>query len=67
MFAVTQAISKIATMNADTATANEYDGKAAQLKAAVQNSLWDPQRNFLGYAPGRSTSPTRSTRRRGSI
>ncbi|MDX3732876.1 hypothetical protein PV748_39205 [Streptomyces caniscabiei] len=59
MFAVTQAISKIATMNTDTATANEYDGKAAQLKAAVQNSLWDPQRN----SSCRSTTRTAPTAR----
>ncbi|MEW2116376.1 RICIN domain-containing protein [Streptomyces sp. NPDC005474] len=47
MFGAAQAISKIATMTGDTATANDYTAKAAQLKSAVQNSLWDPQRKFF--------------------
>ncbi|MGW0331181.1 MGH1-like glycoside hydrolase domain-containing protein [Streptomyces sp. NPDC003011] len=47
MFGAAQAISKIATMTGDTATATEYTDKAASLKAGVQNSLWDPQRQFF--------------------
>lgn len=44
MFSAAQAISKIATMTGDSATATAYNDKAASLKAGVQNSLWDPQR-----------------------
>ncbi|TDB69653.1 RICIN domain-containing protein [Micromonospora sp. KC721] len=47
MYAAAQAISKIATMTGDTTTANDYAAKAAALKAGVQNSLWDPQRQFF--------------------
>lgn len=47
MFGAAQAISKIATMTGDSATATEYSDKAASLKAGVQNSLWDPQREFF--------------------
>ncbi|KOV74025.1 hypothetical protein ADL01_18205 [Streptomyces sp. NRRL WC-3618] len=47
MFGAAQAISKIATMTGDTATATAYSDKAASLKAGVQDSLWDPQRQFF--------------------
>lgn len=47
MFSAAQAISKIATMTGDTATATAYADKAASLKTGVQDSLWDPQRQFF--------------------
>lgn len=46
-YAAAQAISKIATLAADSATASTFAAKAASLKAAVQDALWDPQRQFF--------------------
>lgn len=42
-----QAISKIATMNGDAATANDFTNRAASLKANLQSRLWDPGRSFF--------------------
>lgn len=47
MYAAAQAISKIATMTGDSATASTYAAKASALKAGVQDALWDPQRHFF--------------------
>ncbi|WP_245984416.1 MGH1-like glycoside hydrolase domain-containing protein [Streptomyces tateyamensis] len=47
LYAAAQAISKVAAMPGDSATANTYAAKAASLKAGVQDALWDPQRKFF--------------------
>lgn len=47
MFSAAQAISKIAKMAGEDRISTEYAEKAVALKAAVQNSLWDPQRQFF--------------------
>ena len=41
------AMSKIATLAGDSANATTFANKATSLKAAVQHSLWDPQRQFF--------------------
>jgi hypothetical protein len=46
-YANAQAISKIATLAGDNTNATSFANKAASLKAAVQHSLWDPQRQFF--------------------
>jgi hypothetical protein len=46
-YASALAISKIAALAGDTANATAFAAKAAALKAAVQHSLWDPQRQFF--------------------
>jgi hypothetical protein len=46
-YASAVAISKIATLAGDTTNASAFAAKAAALKAAVQHSLWDPQRQFF--------------------
>ena len=40
------AISQVAALNGDSATAQEYASRAAQLKASAHRWLWDPQRQF---------------------
>ena len=40
------AISQVAALNGDSATAQEYASRAAQLKASAHQWLWDPQRQF---------------------
>lgn len=47
MYAAAQAISKIATMTGDSATASTFAAKASGLKTAMQDALWDPQRHFF--------------------
>jgi F5/8 type C domain len=46
-YANAQAISKIATLAGDSADATSFASKATALKAAVQDALWDPQRQFF--------------------
>ncbi|HEY3818483.1 MAG TPA: discoidin domain-containing protein [Polyangiaceae bacterium] len=46
-YAAALAISQIATLTGDTADATSFAAKAAALKAAVQQDLWDPQRQFF--------------------
>jgi len=46
-YASALAISKIATLAGDTTNASAFAAKAAALKAAVQHSLWDSQRQFF--------------------
>ena len=46
-YANAQALSKIATLAGDSANATSFANRAASLKAAVQHSLWDPQRQFF--------------------
>jgi hypothetical protein len=46
-YANAQAISKIAALAGDTASATMFATRAAALKAAVQRDLWDPQRQFF--------------------
>lgn len=52
------AISRIAARNGDTATADEYAGRAAALKANLRR-LWDPQRQFFFHLM-RDDNPQRS-------
>ncbi|OYV04789.1 MAG: hypothetical protein CFE26_15010, partial [Verrucomicrobiales bacterium VVV1] len=47
MFADALAISKVARLADDAATAKEFEAKAASLKANVQKLLWDPKRDFF--------------------
>jgi hypothetical protein len=47
LYAAARAISEVATLAGDSATASTFASKAASLKAAVQNALWDPQRQFF--------------------
>ncbi len=46
-YAAALAISGIATLAGDNANATAFAAKAAALKAAVQQVLWDPQRQFF--------------------
>ena len=46
-YANAMAISKIATLAGDTTNATAFAGRANALKAAVQQALWDPQRQFF--------------------
>jgi hypothetical protein len=46
-YAAAQAISKIAAMTGDSATAASFAAKADALKQYVQQQLWDPQRQFF--------------------
>jgi Mannosylglycerate hydrolase MGH1-like glycoside hydrolase domain/F5/8 type C domain len=48
MFANAQAISKLAALAGDTNTAEDFAGKAAAIKAAVETNLWnDDKRHFI--------------------
>jgi len=65
-YAAALAISKIAMLAGDTANASAFADKAAALKAAVQHSLWDPQRQFFmhvynGNASNQGIAGTRTT------
>ena len=46
-YAAALAISKIAALAGDDTNATTFAAKAASLKAAVQDALWDPQRQFF--------------------
>ncbi|MBO3741133.1 MGH1-like glycoside hydrolase domain-containing protein [Actinoplanes flavus] len=59
-----RAIAAIAALNGDTATAGTYQARAAALKTAMDNRLWDPQRDFYYHVmrdqnPGLSRLDTR--------
>ncbi|MFN8652576.1 MAG: discoidin domain-containing protein [Gemmatimonadales bacterium] len=47
LFADARAISRAAALLGDTALARDYGDRAAQLKARVQQELWDPEREFF--------------------
>ena len=47
LYAGALAISQIAALAGDTANANSFAARAAQLKAGVEAALWDPQRQFF--------------------
>ncbi|HSB53417.1 MAG TPA: discoidin domain-containing protein [Gemmatimonadales bacterium] len=47
LFADARAIARAAALLGDSALASEYAGRAARLKARVQEELWDPGREFF--------------------
>jgi hypothetical protein len=47
MYEAARVISRVATMNGDTANASLFASRAASLKQQVQDQLWDPQRQFF--------------------
>jgi len=47
MFADARAIARVARLAGDRETAKAYEAKAASLKARVQQTLWDPKRQFF--------------------
>lgn len=58
------AIAKIAQMNGDTGTAQDFTNRAAALKANMQSKLWDAGRSFFYHMqrdnnPGRALLDTR--------
>jgi len=63
-YAAALAISKIAALAGDDTNATTFAAKAASLKTAVQDALWDPQRQFFMhvYNADRSNSGIAGTR-----
>ncbi|SEP51043.1 MGH1-like glycoside hydrolase domain-containing protein [Amycolatopsis saalfeldensis] len=51
------AIAQIAALTGDSATANDFTGRAASLRSAVQSQLWDPSRQFF-YGMPRDNNPS---------
>ncbi len=47
LFADARAIARAATLLGDSAVARDYAARAADLKARVQQELWDPERQFF--------------------
>ncbi len=47
LYGAALAISEIANGVGDSATANDFAARAADLKASVQETLWDPERQFF--------------------
>ncbi len=73
LFADARAIARTAALLGDSALAREYAQRAANLKARVQEQLWDPERQFFlhqfardepgGIRAGSRTYQSRAVRR----
>jgi hypothetical protein len=56
MFADARAIARASRVFGDTATAREYEARAASIKRRVQEELWDPRREFFLHQSFRDES-----------